>query len=114
MYGAPFIIQLKYAIKTRSDYNFVMNYMVAGNLFDYLQSGRLTLTETTICCAEIVLAIEYLHEHFIVYRDLKLENILISSDNHIVIADFGLARKLQDGDRLNDEAGTMAYFAPGK
>lgn len=111
--GAPFIIQLKYACKTLHHYNMIMDYMAAGNLFDLLQFGRLTLAETTICCAEIVLAIEYLHQHRIVYRDLKLENILISGDNHILITDFGLARRITENGRLTDEAGTVAYFAPG-
>lgn len=111
--GAPFIIQLKYAFKTRYTYNYVMDYMASGNLFDFFQSGCLTLTETTHCCAELVTAIQYLHEQRIVFRDLKLENILISGDNHILITDFGLARKIQDGERLTDEAGTVAYFAPG-
>lgn len=114
MHGASFIIQLKYACKTQHYYHLIMDYMTAGNLFDYLQTGRLTLEETTICCAEIVLAIQYLHEQRIVYRDLKLENILISEDYHILIADFGLARKIQNDERLHDEAGTVAYFAPGK
>ncbi|XP_055313517.1 ribosomal protein S6 kinase alpha-4-like isoform X1 [Sitodiplosis mosellana] len=112
VWGIPFFVQLKYALKTRHHYHMVMDYMPAGNLFNFLQSGTLTLAETTICCAEIVLAIEYLHEQRFVYRDLKLENILISRNNHIVIADFGLTRKIQDDERLTDEAGTVAYFAP--
>ncbi len=44
--------------------------------------------------AEIILAIEYLHEKKIVYRDLKPENLLLSQDGHIKLADFGLAKKL--------------------
>lgn len=92
----------------------IMDYMPGGNLFNFLQSiGKLTLSETTVCCAEIVHAIEYLHEHRTVYRDLKLENVLIASDKHIVLADFGLARYIQKDERLTDEAGTVAYFAPG-
>lgn len=114
LWNIPFFVQLKYSVKDRNNYHMIMDYMAGGNLFDFLQSnGKFTLAETTVCCAEIVLAIEYLHEHQIVYRDLKLENVLIASDKHIVLADFGLARKIQNGERLTDEAGTVAYFAPG-
>jgi serine/threonine protein kinase len=42
--------------------------------------------------AELVLAIEHLHQKDIVYRDLKPENILIAADGHIKLADFGLAK----------------------
>lgn len=114
VWGIPFFVQLKYALKDRHHYYMIMDYMPGGNLFNFLQSnGKFTLAETTICCAEIVHAIEYLHKHRIVYRDLKLENILIGSDKHMVLADFGLARNIQNNERLTDEAGTVAYFAPG-
>lgn len=90
-----------------------MDYMVNGNLFSYIYSGCLTQDQTRICCAEIVLAIQYLHEKRIVYRDLKLENILIN-DGHILLTDFGLAQMISGNERLYDEAGTVAYFAPGE
>ena len=43
---------------------------------------------------EICLALEYLHVHDIIYRDLKTENILIAADGHIKLSDFGFAKKI--------------------
>lgn len=110
----PFFVQLKYAFKTDRNYHFVMDYIAFGNLYDYLNGDLLTLQEAKVCGAEIVCAISFLHQHHIVYRDLKLENILISNDGHLLLTDFGLARTITNNKKLNDEAGTFNYFAPGK
>lgn len=110
----PFFIQLKYAFKTEQNHHFVMDFMSAGNLFDFLNGNRLPLQQAKICGASIVCALSYLHQHHVVYRDLKLENILIANDGHLLLTDFGLAREIQNNKQLNDEAGTFTYFAPGK
>lgn len=91
-----------------------MEYIPGGNLYEFLNGDRLTLQEAIVCCAEIICAIAYLHEHRVVYRDLKLENILIANDGHLLLTDFGLARKVRKNNQMNDEAGTCTYFAPGK
>lgn len=73
----------------------------------------MTLAETVLCTMELIEAISFLHENQIIYRDLKLENILIGDDGHIMLTDFGLARQLKNGERLYDSAGTYVYMAPG-
>lgn len=110
----PFFVQLKYAFKTERNYHFVMDYIPTGNLYDFLNGNRLTLQEAKVCGAEIVYALGWLHQHHIVYRDLKLENILISNDGHLVLTDFGLARTIVNNKKLDDQAGTFNYFAPGE
>lgn len=104
---APFFIQLKYACTSINEYHFVMDYMPAGNLYNYMIGGTLTLSEAKICGAEILLALQYLHKHHVVYRDLKLENILIEAGGHILLTDFGLARTLKNNEKLTDKAGTI-------
>lgn len=91
-----------------------MDFIPGGNLFHFVQIRPLTLAEAAVCSAEIVLALAFLHERRIVYRDLKLENIMVDVDGHILLTDFGLARKVRNNVKLNDEAGTRAYFAPGE
>lgn len=59
---------------------------------------------------EILLALEYLHERDIAYRDLKPENLLIASDGHLKITDFGFAKKITD--RSFTLCGTPEYLAP--
>ena len=60
--------------------------------------------------AEITLAMQYLHERLIAYRDLKPENLLIGSDGHLKITDFGFAKKIVD--RTFTLCGTPEYLAP--
>lgn len=76
--------------------------------------GPFTAEEARIIIAEIVIAIEQIHKLGIIYRDIKLENILLDSDGHIVVVDFGLCNvptKKSKG-RSFDCCGTVDYMAP--
>lgn len=65
--------------------------------------------------AQIVCALETLHNKNIIYLDLKMENVLIDGSGDVLLADFGLARELKPPDFFaNGYGGTLPYLAPGK
>jgi len=115
--GYPFILQMRHAFQTEQNLYLLCEFCSGGDLHSYLRSlegYRMKEEEAKILAAEIVLALETLHAHGIVYRDLKPENLLISSDHHIVVADFGLAKILPGGQfgRTLSFCGTREYIAP--
>jgi serine/threonine protein kinase len=64
-----------------------------GELFFHLKRAyRFKEDKAKFYCSEIVVALEYLHEKGIIYRDLKPENVLLGKDGHLKITDFGLSK----------------------
>jgi len=60
--------------------------------------------------AELVLALEYLHSQNIIHRDVKPENILLSRDGHLCLADFGLAKVNVTDNSSRTFCGTIEYM----
>ncbi|ORZ39822.1 kinase-like domain-containing protein [Catenaria anguillulae PL171] len=111
----PFIVGLHFAFQNPERLYLVMEYVNGGELFFHLsQSGRFPEKRAKFYAAEIILALQCLHGKGVVYRDLKLENILLDKEGHIKIADFGLSRLYtkEDETRTFSMAGTLEYFAP--
>ncbi|XP_044293107.1 ribosomal protein S6 kinase alpha-5 isoform X3 [Varanus komodoensis] len=91
------------------------DYINGGELFTHLsQRERFTEDEVRIYIGEIVLALEHLHKLGIIYRDIKLENILLDSDGHVVLTDFGLSKEFvsDENERAYSFCGTIEYMAP--
>lgn len=110
----PFLTQLRYSFQTADRLCFVMEYVNGGELFVHLSKLRVFSEDRTrFYGAEIISALGYLHEHNIVYRDLKLENLLLDKDGHIKIADFGLCKEeMYYGASTKTFCGTPEYLAP--
>jgi serine/threonine protein kinase len=111
----PFICQLRYAFQTKKKLYLILDYHPGGELFYHLsRRGRFREHQARVYAAEITLALEYLHEHNIVYRDLKPENILIQIDGHIALTDFGLAKDNVTSyvSGAKSFCGTPEYLAP--
>lgn len=114
MSDSPFIVGLKFSFQTPSELYLVTDYMSGGELFWHLQKeGRFDERRAKFYIAELILAIQHLHNNDIVYRDLKPENILLDANGHIALCDFGLSKaNLTKNDTTNTFCGTTEYLAP--
>lgn len=114
MADSPFIVGLKFSFQTPTDLYLVTDYMSGGELFWHLQKeGRFQEGRAKFYIAELILALQHLHHHDIVYRDLKPENILLDANGHIALCDFGLSKaNLTKDDTTNTFCGTTEYLAP--
>ncbi|XP_055373325.1 ribosomal protein S6 kinase alpha-5 [Condylostylus longicornis] len=113
--SSPFLVEMHYAFQTEERLYLVLDYVSGGELFTHLyKNEHFTEDEVRIYIAEIVLALEQLHKLGVIYRDIKLENILLDADGHIVITDFGLSKELSPGsnERAYSFCGTLEYMAP--
>jgi serum/glucocorticoid-regulated kinase 2 len=110
----PFVCNLKYAFQTDTKLYMVFDFFNGGELFFHLKAnGRFQEERAKYYAAEIVCALECLHQHTIVYRDLKPENVLLDADGHIRLVDFGLSKEgITKTNLTHTFCGTPEYLAP--
>jgi len=110
----PFLVHLRFAFQTPTKLYLVMDYCNGGELFYHLKTtGRFPEARARLYAAEITSALEHLHARNIVYRDLKPENVLLDSEGHVRVTDFGLAKdNMGAHDATKTFCGTPDYLAP--
>ncbi|CAD8168596.1 unnamed protein product [Paramecium pentaurelia] len=110
----PFIIKSYAILENEKCYYIIMEYCPGRDLIhNLIIHGKFNENEVRFYMAELIIAIEYLHNKDILYRDLKPENILIDRRGHIKLIDFGLCKTdIKDGERSHSFCGSPYYMSP--
>lgn len=110
----PFIVELRMSFQSDTKLFMVLEYVSGGEMFYHQQrQGRFPFERTRLYVMEMVLALQALHAVGVIYRDLKLENILLDADGHIKLSDFGLIKLLDASSPTTSTfCGTPEYLAP--
>ena len=110
---SSFVVTLYNSFQCPQNLYMLMEVAPGGELFQRVADNeRLGLSTARFYVACIVLAIEHLHKHFICFRDLKPENLLVGGDGYLKLIDFGFARRLRAGEKAYTLCGTPYYLAP--
>ena len=110
----PFLAQLFCAFQTETHLFYVMEFLNGGDLmFHVTNSKQFGEDRARFYATEVALGIQFLHSRYIIYRDLKLDNILLDCNGHCKIADFGMSKKLKPIEgKTQTFCGTPDYIAP--
>uniref|UniRef100_A0A8C8GK43 protein kinase C n=1 Tax=Oncorhynchus tshawytscha TaxID=74940 RepID=A0A8C8GK43_ONCTS len=109
----PFLVNLFACFQTQEHVCFVMEYAAGGDLMMHIHADVFSEPRAIFYAACVVLGLQFLHEHEIVYRDLKLDNLLLDTEGYVKIADFGLCKEgMGFRDRTSTFCGTPEFLAP--
>ncbi|RVE41080.1 hypothetical protein evm_014267 [Chilo suppressalis] len=112
---SPYVVKYYGSYFKNTDLWIVMEYCGAGSVSDIMRLRKKTLSEdeiATILC-DTLKGLEYLHRRRKIHRDIKAGNILLNTEGHAKLADFGVAGQLTDTmAKRNTVIGTPFWMAP--
>jgi serine/threonine protein kinase len=113
-----FLVRLRYAFQSRRDLYLVTDYFAGGSLEDALKRVEdrrgLGRDAARFIIAELSLGLDYLHARDVLHRDIKAANVLLDTEGHAHLCDFGLAKCVENNNQgpKRSFAGTVEYMAP--
>ena len=110
----PFIVKLYFAFQTSTKLFLILEYCPNGDLAKHLLfEKRFSEEKAKFYICEVLLALENLHQRDIIFRDLKPDNVVLDSQGHAKLTDFGLSKEgINDNVITNSFCGSIAYLAP--
>lgn len=109
----PFIVKAHYFWQAKQSLYIVMDFVPCGELLAlWRKHGSFPERVVQIYIAELAMVLDFLHLEGVIYRDLKMENILLDENGHVQLTDFGLAKWLPPGKSAKTICGTLQYMAP--
>jgi serine/threonine protein kinase len=114
---SPFVQRCKYAFESANSVFFIIDLNTGGDLFYHLvkriESGcGFSENECRVLLAEVYLALEHLHKHNVLHRDIKIENIMLDASGHVKLVDFGLSSVIETQVSHMRAVGSLIYMAP--
>lgn len=110
----PPLAPLRFAFQSEEKLYLITDFYAGGSLFYHLRKSRcFSEVRARFYASELLLALSHLHSHEIIYRDLKLENVLMDGSGHVALTDFGLSKQnVKSNDAASTFCGTAEYIAP--
>ena len=107
----PFIMKMVKYLKNETHIFFITEYIRGKELWDVMRDiGLCDKNQTQFYGGSMLCAMDYLHKHHYIYRDLKPENVMINDKGYIKLIDFGTVKEIKD--RTTTTVGTPQYMAP--
>ncbi|TPX75542.1 hypothetical protein CcCBS67573_g03186 [Chytriomyces confervae] len=110
----PYLVNMHSCFQSDTRLYFVMEYVSGGDLMCHImEKRRFSQPRVKFYACEVLLALEFFHANNIIFRDLKLDNILMCADGHIKLADYGICKEnIPYGAFTRTFCGTPDYMAP--
>lgn len=106
-----FIVKLYETFESKSNLYFLMEPCLGGELFTYIRDGgAMSENDSQFYVACVILGLQHMHSHKVIYRDLKPENLMVSDTGYVKITDLGFAKRVKF--RTYTLCGTPDYLAP--